>query len=561
MSFDAKDYSIGEILNRSVFSIPRNQRKYVWNYNNWQDLFSDVIFSIVEEKPHFIGSIVLEGRSEKKRGLSYYTVIDGQQRLTTITLLLIAIMKHFSELNMQDEFQGTVSYLRSKDDNNKDSTIIDSNYHISIDRLVNGIISIDKNISIENYINMNILAPKDKTLGDAIKYFYDAIKNDINNYINPQLRVDEIRKAVLDMRAVKITSSNEEDSYTIFEILNARGQELADFELLKNYIMRYIQPTQRRDEAKEKWEELERTLGTAINRYVNHYTTHKLGDYKSKHKSAYTALQRTTRPNEVSALFDDIILKSNYYDYIIHPTKAEDGILSPKEIFIYEFFRKNKFIQFRPILISLIHQKNIGNITKEKYESILNYLYGFFVCYILIGDEKSNTLQDMSLKYARQIEVNCSSDLLDAFIDELKKKMPDYTMFKNSFENIGYSKHINIYNSDRNKRKVQIVLELIERHLSPTGTCDTFTIEHMNPDYENSKNAKIGNLIPLEKKINDSLKDKTLDEKLLTYQMSSFTTTRNVAKRIIEKGLNIDSRTSYLAEMVYSEILRIPINK
>lgn len=52
------------------------------------------------------------------------------------------------------------------------------------------------------------------------------------------------------MTAVKIVSSSEEDSYTIFEILNARGQELAAHELLKNYIMRYIQPAERRDDAR-----------------------------------------------------------------------------------------------------------------------------------------------------------------------------------------------------------------------------------------------------------------------------------------------------------------------
>ena len=60
----------------------------------------------------------------------------------------------------------------------------------------------------------------------------------------------EIRNAVLEMTVVKIVSNSEEDSYTIFEILNARGQELAAHELLKNYIMRYIQPVERRDDAK-----------------------------------------------------------------------------------------------------------------------------------------------------------------------------------------------------------------------------------------------------------------------------------------------------------------------
>lgn len=81
--------------------------------SSWQDLFEDVLFSITEEKPHFIGSIVLK-KGSKKDGLSYYTIIDGQQRITTITLFLVAIMKHFLENDMMNDFWGTVSYLQSR---------------------------------------------------------------------------------------------------------------------------------------------------------------------------------------------------------------------------------------------------------------------------------------------------------------------------------------------------------------------------------------------------------------------------------------------------------------
>lgn len=113
MSFEAKDYPISDILNKVVFDIPRNQRRYVWKKSSWQDLFEDVLFSITEEKPHFIGSIVLK-KGSKKDGLSYYTIIDGQQRITTITLFLVAIMKHFLENDMMNDFWGTVSYLQSR---------------------------------------------------------------------------------------------------------------------------------------------------------------------------------------------------------------------------------------------------------------------------------------------------------------------------------------------------------------------------------------------------------------------------------------------------------------
>jgi len=74
MSFEAKNNSMGSILNKVIFEIPRNQRRYVWNKDNWQDLYEDIIFSISEEKPHFMGSIVLEETS-KKHDLTYYKQI------------------------------------------------------------------------------------------------------------------------------------------------------------------------------------------------------------------------------------------------------------------------------------------------------------------------------------------------------------------------------------------------------------------------------------------------------------------------------------------------------
>lgn len=65
MAFEAKDYAISDILNKSVFDIPRNQRRYVWKKPHWQDLYEDIGFSITKTKPHFVGSIVLEGEGKR----------------------------------------------------------------------------------------------------------------------------------------------------------------------------------------------------------------------------------------------------------------------------------------------------------------------------------------------------------------------------------------------------------------------------------------------------------------------------------------------------------------
>lgn len=558
MSFEAKDYPISDILNKVVFDIPRNQRRYVWKKSSWQDLFEDTLFSIKENKPHFVGSIVLK-KGPKKDGLSYYTIIDGQQRITTITLFLVAIMKHFRENEMMDDFLGTVSYLQSKNNSNQDIVILNSEFHTSITHIIQGMIDIkDPKISITSFVDTHILSKsKDKNIGDAVKFFYFAIKENLEATTDIRERLRDIRAALLDMTAVKIESSSEEDSYTIFEILNARGQELASHELLKNYIMRYIQPVELRDEAKAKWEDMERTLGTSIDKFVRHYAIHRYGDIRNKYNSPYQAIQKNSRGKQIGDLYNDIKLKSEYYEKLIHPTLGKEGNCNQLEYEIFKFFKAKRFEQFRPILLSLMHQKEKEVLDDQKYELALKYIYNFFVCYTVIGEEKSNKLEDVVFKYAKILEENYSDDLLQEFANNLKGKIPSYGWFLNAFKNIGWSKHFGLYEGEKNKKRVQVVLEVIEKFMSQRNTVLEFSIEHMLPDAEDIKNSQIGNLIPLEERLNSNLGKKPLNEKWDVYEKSAFFSCRRVAQRYKSNSFDPEHRTEFLAQLMYNDILKL----
>lgn len=558
MAFEAKDYAISDILNKSVFDIPRNQRRYVWKKPHWQDLYEDIVFSITETKPHFVGSIVLEGEG-KKDGLSYYTIIDGQQRLTTITIVLLAIMKHFHENDMTDDFLGTISYLQSKNNSNQDITILNSEYHVSLASLIRNMIALkDKSLSMASFVEANTLSKtKDKCIGDALRFFYSAIRDDVQQVDNVQKRLREIRNAVLDMTAVKIVSSSEEDSYTIFEILNARGQELAAHELLKNYIMRYIQPTERRDDAKMMWEDMERAVGSSMDKFIKHYATHRFGDTRDKYNSPYQAIQKATHGQNIGELFDDIKLKSEYYSKIIHPDKGEDGNCDEIEYAIFDFFRTKRFEQFRPVLLSLIHQRSLGKLSSQKYELTLKYIYNFFVCYTIIGEEKSNKLEDVVFKYARMLEDSYSDELLQEFANNLKRKITSYEWFLNAFKNVGWSNHYDLYKGEKNKTRVQIILEVIELFVSQAHNAHDFTVEHILPDSDGITNAQIGNLIPLEDALNRSCANKSLTDKCGFYEKSSFTSARGIATRFREKPFDPSKRTEYLAKLMYNNILEL----
>ena len=83
--------------------------------------------------------------------------------------------------------------------------------------------------------------------------------------------------------------------------------------------MRYIQPTERRDDAKMMWEDMERAVGSSMDKFIKHYATHRFGDTRDKYNSPYQAIQKATHGQNIGELFDDIKLISEYYSKIIHP--------------------------------------------------------------------------------------------------------------------------------------------------------------------------------------------------------------------------------------------------
>ena len=558
MAFDAKDYPINDILNKVVFNIPRNQRRYVWKQENWRELFEDVLIATKEEtRPHFLGSIVLKDDG-KKDGLSYYTIIDGQQRLTTITIFILAILMHFKKIGMEDDFLGTLPYVIPTNNKNQDKNIINSDYHISLNNLISNIKYIDEKTTITAYINTNIVSKKrDKLIGDSFKFFYDELNAYLDNKDNVECLLLAIRNAIIEMIVVKIVSTSEEDSYTIFEILNARGQDLEEHELLKNYIMRHVHPEEKRDEAKQIWEDVETSLGSAVKKFIKHYTTHRFGNPQGK-ESSYRVIQKATKGENIYALLKDIELKATYYTKFIKScSEGEDSNCSKLEEEVFVFFKKKKFEQFRPVLLSLIHHFEIGSLSEKDYENMLKYIYHFFVCYNVIGAENSNKMEDVVYKYAKILENDCSKNNLTALAQTMKNKIPSYEWFLNNFKTIGWSKKDNIYSGEKNKTRVQTILEIIEKFVSQRVVIDDFTIEHMNPDAGGIENAQIGNLIPLEEALNNRCEDKPLSEKSTIYSESNFRTSRNMANRINEDNFDISKRTEFLAKLIYNNILEL----
>lgn len=555
MGFEAKEKAVDKLLNDAIYYIPRNQRRYVWTSSNWTDLYEDIL--LVADKvadSHFIGSIVLKDEG-KEDGLSKYTVIDGQQRILTLTIFLIAIMFILKKRNLMADFGGTQKYLVAKDIKNNLREIVYPEYHLTLPNMVNTVMDIQQkdieDLSISAFGNTCLISEKkDKVIVDAFKFFAGKLSPLEDE------KILQIRDALIGISYVNIISSTEEDSYTIFEILNARGLDLEDHELLKNYIMRYLQPVERRDDAKKIWEEIENSLGKNQKSFLRYYAIHKYNYNTDKKQgiSVYKSIQKATKGRDVNLLLNDLRLKSQLYYKILFPANPDS-----LEYEIFTFFKRNRVEQFRPLIMSLMHQKMLEKLSDELYEEILKYLYKFFVCYKIIGEENSNKLSDTIYKYAYLIETEYSNSKVKECIKALNEKLPTLDSFINTFKNIGWSNHWGIYKDSKSKERCQLILEIIEKYVASREINMPVTIEHILPDCERIENAQIGNLFYLEENLNRQCATKPLEQKIDIYDKSSLASPKGFAKRYRNKTFNPADRTVFLAKLIYNNILEIDL--
>lgn len=556
MAFNTDNKKISGILEKRVYIIPRNQRRYVWKEENWKDLLEDLEFTIVDPKrSHFMGSVVLEKKDsgDKGEGVEVYSIIDGQQRITTFLLFLSSIMYVFKERSLKDSFEGLKSYLITHNLTNEAFCKLSTEYYPSLEVFVQNVCDWEKTYdSIAKLIAESSNASKqNKDVFDAVQYFYGKLSKLSTS------EVESYRNALLKTSIVEIIATSEEDAYTIFEILNARGQILEDYDLIKNFIMRYYEPSNDVDKAKERWEkEIFCPLGDNVAQFIKHYVTHRYAKSGNGHNFNYDVLKTETSKHNVIGLLDDLCRKASYYKIISDPKTGDDGNCTENEYNVYSFMKSNRGVLFRPMFLSLIHRNKTKEISDEIYFGVLDFIKYFFICYNLLGRLTSNKLTDTVQGAAKSISDNYSAEALMKFVGGLCRRLPTQEEFTKSFQSIGWSK-INEYHRDNSqKHRAQIALETLESIETGSWNIASYTIEHLNPDSADRKNANIGNLVLLEANANERNANKTFEDKVDSYQDSGFKTARNIYKRYHDKpeSFDIDVRAEKMAKAIYNHI-------
>ena len=566
MSLTAVDNALTKILLvDSQYTIPRNQRKYIWEREQIEYLFNDILYNMQcvangKTYNHFIGSFIFQKEGKKLK------IIDGQQRLTTLTLLLAVIIKFLKFYNKNTLATNTIPYVASKDDE------IEDKYNMRIDNRYFSVYSMlifDFCINDNEFFNAydflkkinKQLSSSDKKYVNNCNILIELVQKSLEQLTTAEEKSDwlkRFRETVLALGCIEITSTEEQEGYIVFETLNARGVPLEQAELIKNYIFMYTKGSSGSDLPEEKWNNLIGTLETCkegtVKLFFSHYITHKYGKVTSAKE--YQQIRNNVPPAKVNNLLDDLIKKSRIYKDICEPDTSNYSSIVK---YVLKYLNEINNKQFRPLLLSVLTAFENGQMSESYLNKFFINIKNFISIFFTICQRKANDLEELIYENSLALSQTFSKQKLDAFMVALYEKKPNYELFCQQFYKIGFSKHKDKYPelSDNSKKRCQHIIRECELYKAgiEDGVLPTFTIEHIKADSQGGKACYVGNMLPLLQRENKNLKDKSFDEKIVVCNSSCFKSTNQFASRYKSwYDEDIVSRSKYLAKALFEDV-------
>lgn len=578
MELNAYTRTIRTLFSTNVkYIVPRFQREYSWTQNEILELWNDIIFNIIPDEgkfknlEYFIGSIVLIGEDRS----SELQIVDGQQRITTITIILSALVQVFKDIDQNNVAEAIYStYIEGKDDDNEPFfKLVNENPKPFLQKSI-------------QYIEKEQNEPsnkEEKALWFSYSFFYKKLKlenlsKEYNGWSKVKVNGSSKEKHIALLKGIRdqlvsflkviyITVASEDDAYMIFETLNARGKNLSAVDLVKNELFKNLRGTHPDDSAKRKWKNIQSNLSSRDQRvnvetFFRHYWLSKFSFVtESKIYKNYKKLANSGKIDPMVFL-TELESESELYNNIANPL-LEDWPQQEDKVVYNSLSALSLFqiSQVRSFLLSLIIQKNKKMVSHSDFTSFLVALENFHFKYTSICSLRMNVFEGKYSKAARDLR-NAKSKIqvkkiIEDLIEYYRSKVPNKTLFVKSFHKLKFTK---TYTKD--KKIIRYIFNRIEKNYRTTSELDMdlVTLEHLLPQSTSgiSNIGKLGNLIPLDKKLNESADNKSFGEKVPIFEKSELVMVDNFLK---SNGSNtqwtkqdIENRTDELAEYCYDRI-------
>jgi uncharacterized protein with ParB-like and HNH nuclease domain len=347
--------------------IPLFQRPYTWKQSNWQSLWDDLMvqYDLGDSGTHFMGAIVSVPAVAVPVGVSKYLIIDGQQRLTTISLILCALRDCLDE---QSAARIQEVYLTNRFREPEDTLKF---VPTQVDRDVYRSIAIDKQI------------PANKSLmGKAYNFFKKQLQTGIDANENPVLPSKVLTTLEHSLQVVMINLGSDDDPYLIFESLNFKGSLLTQADLVRNYIlMRFRHSISASGEQEiiysKYWKPLEEALGDNLTEFLRHYMMRNGDDIKKSgiYAAIRTNLQDMESPQSVEQEVKSIERFGKFYATILCLCPETNPIVSGR----LENIKTLEVTTSYPLLLRLLDARQANQLSDIELEKCLGLIESYIV--------------------------------------------------------------------------------------------------------------------------------------------------------------------------------------
>ncbi|CAB9495348.1 DUF262 domain-containing protein [Alteromonas macleodii] len=564
MKIEANDKDIRDVFKLGYFKIPRFQRPYSWEKDEVENFWNDITKNNSPE--YFIGSMVVYQDSKP-----YFGIVDGQQRLTTITLVLSAIRDAFIHLNQDDLAKGVHQYVEQPNIDNKNEFVLHS--ETSFPYLQNHIQSYK-----EQKIDLEVGSEEQK-----LKNAFELITKKLTEFAglqevtslqlelmptdkDPLSLLKRLRDKILSLKLVFIQLDNEDDAYLIFETLNARGRDLKSSDLVKNLLLKTIKNNSVSiDRPKQAWVSLVNKFDDigetdALDNFILHYWISKQS-YCTEKELFSKVKEHITSMEKADALLSDFENYGKLYCKMLHPNFFDwdnnEGSQSIKDSLIalnrFKVKQQSSFV----LAALAAYEKKLFSLKVLKL-TLKRVEYFHFIFNAITSQRSSGHIVSTYSKNAIKLSKANTSDEANIVVKELFKtlssKIPHYEEFEVKFLELIFLKS---RTKDRN-----IIKYCLNRLLPNTTSCfdirsDALTIEHIVPQSDTNLSPEligsIGNLLLVDQSTNaEKLRDKCLNDKLDYLRKSNYPLENNfLTDQFDGKAGSIEKRTKEIAKYLF----------
>ena len=570
MDFRTGRETIGDLLSCGrAFVVPRFQREYEWKLEQCKVFYNDLIKNIewqngeLKSVEYFWGSILLIGDWDAKEKM---TIIDGQQRLTTITIFLSALYDALKETGVDKIVLEKIwEKIIGTNEDGKPFTVLEN---ISASPFFQNLIQTQKRDTDGPKTEEQTLIKQafDYFRGELFKE--DEIKNCFGGSFSYQDCLKAIRDQLLKGVVIRISTKNSETAGAIYENTNSKGLSLEPVDLIKNKIFMILDTTVPTDQADNLWKEIRKNLsGDGGNDYIPMplFFRHFWNAFYSKSGTKDLDKRfKSLKQSDYLPFMKQMERMSGLYSRIVRNSAAR-AAYGKNDAFIVDALTNFNdvfgVVQTRIILLPLLSAYQEKRISRRQLKDILAFLQNFHFAFTGLCSGRGSKFYSKYIEYAEKIAAAKTKEEMGNILKEFKRKLdvvfPSKATFIDSFcKCLKFSK----YKAGRYDGLTKYAVNQLENSYSKMDNRMDGSVEHIvNDDPNDELTWSIGNLILLEESINSSIPQSKSDysQKKPYYENSSYAQMKKFIGETTSFGKDdILARANKLADYYYTKLLR-----